>query len=91
MKTKLLKAAGLTAAFLIFASAYVAGLRAQQSTAKSGAPPAPTNWIGPLVVGQNDSADPIAVGGPHPTVAPHVEIGLRSDGVVVWRKALSAK
>ena len=91
MKTKFLKAAGLTAAFVIFASAYIAGVRAQQSTTKSGAPPATTNWIGCLVVGQNDRADPIAVGGPHPTVAPHVEIGLRSDGVVVWRNASTAR
>ena len=91
MKTKFLKAAGLTAAFLILASAYIVGVRAQQSTTKSGAAPATTNWTGYLVVGKNDSADPIAVGGPHPTVTPHVEIGLRSDGVVVWRNASSAK
>ena len=90
MKTKFLKAAGLTAAFLIFGSAHIAGVRAQQSS-KSGAPPATTNWIGNLVVGQNDSSDPIAVGGPHPTVTRHVEIGLRSDGVVVWRNTSSAK
>ncbi len=91
MKTKFLKAAGLTAAFVIFGSAYIAGVRAQQSTTKSGAPAATTNWIGNLVVGQNDSADPIAVGGPHPTVTRHVEIGLRNDGVVVWRNTSSAK
>ncbi len=91
MKTKFLKTAGLTAGFVIFASAYIAGVRAQQSNSKSGAPPATTNWTGYLVVGKNDSADPIAVGGPHPTVTPHLEIGLRSDGVVVWRNASSAK
>jgi hypothetical protein len=91
MKTKLLKAAGLTAAFVILGSAYIARVRAQQSTTKSGVPPATTNWTGYLVVGQNDSADPIAVGGPYPTVSRHVEIGLRSDGVVVWRNASKAK
>ena len=91
MKTKFLKPAGVTAAFLIFGSAYIAGLRAQQPATKSGAALATTNWIGNLVVGQNDSSDPIAVGGPHPTVTRHVEIGLRSDGVVVWRNTSSAK
>jgi len=91
MKTKFLKAAGLTAAFVIFASADLAGVRAQQSATKSGAPPATTNWIGYLVVGQKDRADPIAVGAPNPTVTPHVEIGLRSDGVVVWRNASSVE
>jgi len=91
MKTKFLKAAGLTAAFLILGSAYIAGVRAQPSSTKSGAPPATTNWVGNLVVGQNDSSDPIAVGGPHPTVNRHMQIGLRSDGVVVWRNTSSAK
>jgi len=91
MKTKFSKAAGLTAAVVIFGSAYIAGTHAQQSTTKSGALPATTNWMGNLVVGQNDSVDPIAVGGPHPTVTRHVEIGLRSDGVVVWRNTSSAK
>ena len=91
MKTKFLKVAGMSAAFVIIGSVYIAGIRAQQSTTNSGAPPATTNWIGYLVVGQNDSADPIAVGGPHPTVTRHVQIGLRSDGVVVWRNSSSAK
>ena len=94
MKTKFLKAGGwtaLAAAFVVFGSAYIAGVRGQQSTTKSGAPSAATNWIGNLVVGRNDSADPIAIGGPHPTVTRHVEIGLRSDGVVVWRNTSSAK
>ena len=66
MKNKLLRPAGLIAALIIFSSLYFAGVRAQQSSTKSATPPAMTNWIGCLVVGQNDSADPIAVGGPHP-------------------------
>jgi hypothetical protein len=29
--------------------------------------------------------------GPHPTIVREVEIGLRSDGVVVWRDVLNTK
>ena len=91
MKTKLLRSAGAIAALVVFSSAYFAGVRAQQSSTKSAAPPAMTNWTGYLVVGQKDSADQIAIGGPHPIVSRHVEIGLRSDGVVVWRNTPTAK
>jgi hypothetical protein len=91
VKGKFLNAAALAAAGIIFVSAYFAGVRAQQSTAGSTTPPATTNWIGYLVVGQNDPIDSIAIGGPHPTVTRQVEIGLRSDGVVVWRMASNAK
>ncbi len=81
----------MIAALVIFSSAYFAGVRGQQSSTKSAAPPATTNWTGYLVVGRNDTTDAIAIGGPHPTVARHVEIGLRSDGVVVWRNTPAAK
>ena len=90
MKTKLWKAAGLLTLFLIFGAAYIAGVHAQPTT-KSVAPPATTNWIGELVVGKNETVDAIAIGGPHPTVIRRVEIGLRSDGTLVWRNTSNAK
>jgi len=49
-----------------------------------------TNWVGCLVIGQRDSVDPISPG-PAPAVVGQVEIGLRSDGVVVWREILPRK
>ena len=89
MKSKFSKATGMTVALILVGSAYFAGVRAQQSPAKPGAIPVTTNWTGYLVVGKNDSADSINAAGPSPTVTREVEIGLRSDGVVVWRNALS--
>jgi hypothetical protein len=44
-------------------------------------------WIGSLVTGV-ESSD--IVGGPFPRADKSVEIGLRSDGVVVWRRASKA-
>jgi hypothetical protein len=46
-----------------------------------------TNWVGFLVVGQVELADPIAGRGPFPKGDKSIQVGLRSDGVVVWRKA----
>jgi hypothetical protein len=40
-----------------------------------------------LVVGKRETGDPIAGRGLFPHVEGDVELGLRSDGVVVWRKA----
>jgi hypothetical protein len=87
MKLKFAKAATLVAALVVASLSYIAGLHAQQSATTPAKPPATTNWIGYLVVGQNDTADAIAIGGPHPTVTRQVEIGLKSDGTVLWRKA----
>jgi hypothetical protein len=91
MRTKFFKGAGFVAALVIPGSAYFAGLRAQQSTPAPTRPSASTNWIGCLVAGQTDPTDAIAIGGPHPTVTRNVEIGLRSDGVVVWRRTSAGK
>jgi hypothetical protein len=86
MKPKLFIAAGLVAAVVAATSIYIPGVRAQQS--RTATPPATTNWLGYLVVGQNDTTDAIA-SGPHPTVTRQVQIGLRSDGVLVWRQSNS--
>ena len=57
-------------------------LRAQPN---SGALPVTTKWVGYLVVGQTDKLDRITPE-PSPTTVREVEIGLRSDGVVIWRE-----
>ena len=44
-----------------------------------------TNWLGCVVVGKEDSIDAIGIGGPYPQCAQQFQLGLRSDGVVVWR------
>jgi len=89
MKRKFFITAGSVAAFVVVSSTYIHGVLAQQSTTLTT--PATTNWVGYLVVGQNDSIDSIAVDGPHPTVSRQVQIGLRSDGIVVWHQALNTK
>ena len=89
MKPKLFIAVGIAAAVVIVSSTYIPAVRGQQST--TGTAPITTNWVGYLVVGQNDTTDAIAIGGPHPTVTRQVQIGLRSDGVLLWRQASSSK
>jgi hypothetical protein len=89
MKPKLFVAVGIVVAVVIVCSTYIPGVRGQQST--TGSAPATTNWIGYLVVGQNDPTDAIAIGGPHPTVSRQVQIGLRSDGILVWRQVSNSK
>ena len=90
MRAKFFKGAGFVAAVVVLGSAYFAAVRAQQ-TPGLATPLVTTNWIGSMVVGLPDTTDPIAIGGPHPTVTRNVEIGLRSDGVVVWRRASAGK
>jgi hypothetical protein len=90
MKGTFAKIALCVAATILISSSYIAGLHAQSSTAPAKTP-ATTNWIGCLVVGQNDATDSIAIGGPHPTVERQVEIGLRSDGILIWRKVANSK
>ena len=83
MKTRLLKIAGLAIAFVALGSFTIFTVHAQQGISKSGA--TSTNWVGYLVVGQSDRLDRITPG-PTPTTMPQVEIGLRGDGIVVWRE-----
>jgi hypothetical protein len=93
MKPKFSKVIVLSAVSLVAVFAYVAVVRAQQSksNAKSAAASITTNWVGYLVAGRNDTVDSIAVGGPHPTVMGHLEIGVRSDGLLVCRNAAVAR
>ena len=76
MKAKRLK---LGAMLMIVIACSVWLLRARDVT--------DTNWVGFLVIGQEEKGDPIAGNGPFPKADNRIEIGLRKDGVVVWRKA----
>lgn len=86
MKAISSKALGLTLSLLVLASIWIIGLRAQQAGGKSGSSAVTTNWVGYLVTGQTDTSDRIT---PYPsaTVVREIELGLRSDGVVIWRAA----
>lgn len=86
MKAKLLKIAALTLGLAVFI--YIVRIHAQPVTGNSAS--TSTNWVGCLVVGKDEPIDRIARG-PFPTSLDRVEIGLRSDGVVVWRSTANAK
>lgn len=86
MKAKLWKIAALILGLTTLA--YIASIHAQSVTVKSAS--ISTNWVGCLVVGQPEPTDPISRAR-FPTSLDRVEIGLRSDGVVVWRNAANAK
>jgi len=90
MRIKSLKMTGLAAALVAVGSACIFGVHAQQNPSKSYPSTVSTNWMGYLVVGQDDSLDRIS-GTPSPTTIRQVEIGLRSDGVVVWREAAKTR
>lgn len=68
------------------AFSYILGIRAQSIAGRPVTSLMTTNWVGRLVTGKDDAIDRIAPGN-HPTTVDPVEIGLRSDGVVVWRNA----
>ena len=73
---------------VVFGLGWKIGLHAQTVRNASGGSEFTTNWIGCLVAGQEDQLDPIARG-PVPKTITQLQIGLRSDGVVVWRSAAS--
>jgi hypothetical protein len=77
MKAKRLKLFGIV---VIVIACSVWFLRAREIAAD-------TNWVGFLVTGQKEKGDPIAGNSPFPKADGQIEIGLRNDGVVVWRKA----
>jgi hypothetical protein len=88
MKANTLKIAGLVVAVGAIGAVCFVGAHAQQTS--SSLPLISTNWTGCLVVGKQDTMDNIARG-PHPTIVREVEIGLRSDGVIVWRETSNTK
>jgi len=85
VKTKLLKGAGLLTAVAAFGLVWMTRSKAQP-TAYQWTGSVTTNWVGCLVVGKSDALDQMAKG-LFPTSVQQVQIGLRSDGVVIWRSA----
>ena len=77
-----------TAVFAVVLASMVAfsvvGIHAQQN--QSSPASVRTNWVGYLVTGSELAIDRISPG-PYPKADRQIEIGLRSDGVVVWRKS----
>jgi hypothetical protein len=83
MKFTSFRITGLATALAAFGLVFIVGIHAQQTASKAAPPLMTTNWIGNLVIGAKDTGDRIARG-PVPNVLPNVQIGLRSDGVVIW-------
>jgi hypothetical protein len=90
MKTTIAKIVGPSLALLLLGSICIPGVRAQQASRSSSPPAVTTNWMGYLVAGQSDTSDRITPS-PSPSIVRQVEIGLRSDGVVIWREATRTK
>ena len=67
-----------------------AATSAQQEAGRANRSNVITNWVGYLVAGRMDTADRMT-SFPAPTTIRGIEIGLRSDGTVVWRDATKAK
>jgi hypothetical protein len=74
---------GTGAAIALFCAARFSHIEAQNQAPVASSK---TNivWLGTAVAGVNA---PGVVGGPFPRAEKEIEIGLRADGVVVWRKA----
>ena len=84
MKMSILKTAAF---FALFVAALVLCLELTARAQEKKTAPAPaTNWIGYLVIGKEETGDPIAGRGPYPKADSQIQIGLRSDGVLVWRR-----
>jgi hypothetical protein len=90
MRAKIARFVGPSIAFLLLGVICVTGLRAQQTGKNSRISGVTTNWVGFLVVGQRDMVDQITPNA-SPTVNLQVEIGLRGDGVIVWREVTRVK
>jgi hypothetical protein len=90
MRAKFPKIIGSTILILALGSLCIMCVRAQQTASNSSSSAVTTNWVGYLVAGRSDLSDRITPD-PSPTVSHHVEIGLRSDGVVMWREATNTK
>ncbi len=90
MKKNFLKIAGLAVALAALGSFCVVGIKAQLNKSQSSTPSTATNWIGYVVFGTEASSDHMPLG-TYPTADRRMEIGLRSDGVVVWRRTPNDK
>ena len=90
MRAQFTRIFGSIIALLVLGAICITGLRAQQTARSSKSSTKTTNWVGNLVIGQPDLSDRIT-SMPSPEVNRQVEIGLRSDGVVIWRDASKTK
>jgi hypothetical protein len=90
IKSKVLKIAGLATCMAAFVSVCIMAVHGQQPPRKSRPSSVTTNWLGYLVVGKTIQIDRITPEASRTTI-PQVEIGLRSDGIVIWRKATEMK
>ena len=72
-------------------SAYLMTTDWKPTTNESSASLMTTDWSGYLVVATDETIDAMPLRKPNPKAVPQVEIGLRSDGVVVWRSASKTK
>jgi len=90
MKAKFAKIVGSIIVLLGLGSICIVSVRAQKTGRDSSPSIVTTNWVGYLVAGRTDMSDRIT-SNPSPTVIRQVEIGLRSDGVVIWREMTKAK
>jgi hypothetical protein len=86
MRATIAKIVGSAIALVALGSICVIGLRAQQTGGNARSAAVTTHWVGCLVAGQSDTLDRITPG-PSPAIVRQVELGLRSDGVAVWREA----
>ncbi|HEV2393297.1 MAG TPA: hypothetical protein VG146_13160 [Verrucomicrobiae bacterium] len=86
MRANFIKIVG-PAILLALGSIFLISVRAQKTGSSSSSVAMTTNWVGCLVAGRSDASDRISPG-PSPTIVRQVEIGLRSDGVVIWREAM---
>jgi len=84
VKTESTKWAALVVMLMVVAIFKAFGQAGNQSKT----PPMTTNWLGSLVIGAEERLDTIAGRGPFPVCDRSVELGLRSDGVVVWRRSV---
>src|ERR1044071_2498892 len=84
MQTRNLKVAALAIAAIILGSICWRNGNAQGTSNGSKISELSTNWVGFGVFGREDSVDRIGRGA-YPAVDAQVQIGLRSDGLVVWR------
>jgi hypothetical protein len=85
MNQKFLNRIGVAIGVVAIAVLLLFKVNGQQNT-KPGVMHVSTNWVGYLVIGKEDTNDRISPG-PSPHCEGQVQIGLRSDGVVVWRRA----
>jgi hypothetical protein len=90
MKATFAKIVGSAIALPALGAICIMGVRAQPTAGNLRSSALTTNWVGYLVAGQSDTIDRMTPN-PSPTIVRRVEIGLRGDGVVIWRNAIQQK